>query len=128
VAYAVVGIGINCNQSQGDFPAEIRDIATSLFAITAVPVNRGKLAAAIIDALYSMSETLLSQKAALINRYRADCVTLGKAVAVHRFDTVRHGTAIDMHQDCALIVQFSDGDTQAISAGEVSIRGMYGYV
>jgi BirA family biotin operon repressor/biotin-[acetyl-CoA-carboxylase] ligase len=127
-AYAVVGIGINCSQNDGDFPPEIAHIATSLKQITEKPIDRNRLAAAMIASLHSMSENLISQKESIMDFYRSRCVTLGKQVAVHRFDEVRHGTAVDIDADGGLIVRYADGTEQTVSAGEVSIRGMYGYV
>lgn len=126
-ACAVVGIGINCSQKTGDFPPEIADIATSLSAVTGKSVSRSRLAAAMIAALHSMSEELLCKKSAIMDFYRSRCVTLGKEVSVHRFDEVRHGTAMGIDEDGGLIVTFSDGTTDTVSAGEVSVRGMYGY-
>ena len=127
-AYAVVGIGINCSQNAGDFPPEIAQIATSLKQITGETIDRSRLAAAMIKELHSMSENLVYGKESIMDFYRSHCVTIGKAVSVHRFDEVRHGTAMDMDADGGLIVRFSDGSIQTVSAGEVSVRGMYGYV
>ena len=128
VNYAVIGIGINCRHTAADFPEELRDMAGSLAMISRTPVDTAKVAAAMIDDLYFMSQCLLTDKAAIMDRYRADCVTVGKAVSVHRFEEVRHGTAVDVDNDGALLVRFGDGHTETVAAGEVSIRGMYGYV
>lgn len=128
VSYAVVGIGINCAQQAADFPPELRNTATSLSQAAGKPIDRPRLAAAMIEALWDMSQNLLTDRASMMARYRSGCVTLGKAVSVHRFDQVRHGTALDVAEDGALLVQFSDGHQEAVSAGEVSVRGMYGYV
>ena len=128
VNYAVVGIGINCRHTVEDFPPELQDMAGSLSMITGSPVEPGRLAASMIRELEIMSQTLLTEKAATMDRYRADCVTVGKEVSIHRFEQVRHGTAMDIDNEGALIVRFPDGHNEAIAAGEVSIRGMYGYV
>ncbi len=128
VDYAVVGIGINCTQKKEDFPPEIREIATSLGTITGKAIDRNRLAAAMILALSRMSDTLLTEKSTVMNRYRGDCVTLGKAVAVHSFEETLYGTAVDVDSEGALVVQFADGHRETVSAGEVSVRGMYGYV
>lgn len=127
VGYAVVGIGINCAQRQTDFPPELREIATSLAQETDHPIDRPRLAAAMIEALWQMDRTLLTGRAAAMARYRTDCVTLGREVCVHRSDGVERGTALDVAEDGALLVRFSDGRTEAVNAGEVSVRGMYGY-
>lgn len=128
VNYAIVGIGINCLHTKQDFPAELQDMAGSLAMISPTPVDTAKVAAAMIDDLYFMSQYLLTDKAAIMDRYRADCVTIGQAVSIHRFDEVRHGTAMGVDDEGALLVRFPDGHTEPVAAGEVSIRGMYGYV
>lgn len=128
VNYAVVGIGINCRHTEDDFPPELRDMAGSLSLVTGTPTEPSRVAAAMIAALEIFSRDLLTQKAYIMDRYRADCVTVGKEVSIHRFDEVRHGTAVGVDEDGGLIVRFPDGRTEAIAAGEVSIRGMYGYV
>ena len=62
-AYAVVGIGINCSQSEADFPEDIRAIATSLQMQTGNTVDRSRVIAAMLVALEEMSRILLPQKA-----------------------------------------------------------------
>ena len=128
VNYAVVGIGINCLHTPDDFPEELRDMAGSLSMVAGECVEPSRVAVAMIDALYHMDQSLLTRKTAIMDRYRADCVTVGKDVSIHRFEEVRHGTAVSIDDEGALLVRFPDGHTEAIAAGEVSIRGMYGYV
>ena len=128
VAFAVVGIGINCNQAINEFPEEICSIATSLAVQTQTSIDRSKVIAAMLTELYKMSETLLDQKDQMLDRYVQDCVTIGKEISVVRANDVRHGTAVGIDRKGALLVRFSDGHTESVSSGEVSIRGMYGYV
>lgn len=128
VNYAVIGIGINCRHTAADFPPELRNMAGSLSMTAAAPVDTAAVAAAMIEALHHMDQRLLTEKTAIMDRYRADCVTVGREVSIHRFDEVRHGTAVGIDDDGGLLVRFPDGHTETIAAGEVSIRGMYGYV
>lgn len=126
--YAVVGIGVNCCQGPQDFPQELRDRATSLTMETGRPIDRAQVAAAMMDALYRMDAGLLTQKEAMLRRYKQDCVTLGKEISLVRGEQVSHGLALDIGDNGDLIVRFSDGHVEAVSSGEVSVRGMYGYV
>ena len=129
VDYAIIGIGVNCCQEESDFPEDIRSIAGSLHTVTGKTIHREQVAGAIIDALYRMNEELLSNKDGILNRYRSDCITLSKEISVVKADgSVRHGTALDVDSEGALIVRFSEGGIEAVNSGEVSIRGMYGYV
>lgn len=129
VDYAIIGIGINCCQKETDFPEDIRHMAGSLHSVTGDFIDRAKVAAALTDALYRMDQGLLRNKEAMMNRYRKDCITLGKTISVVKADgIIRHGNAVDIDIDGGLVVSFSDGKTETVSSGEVSIRGMYGYV
>ena len=124
VAWAVVGVGINCLQTLEEFDPSIRSFAGSVAMFA--PCDRAKLAAAMMDALTTMD---LSQKATIMAQYRADCVTLGKEISLVRADGIpQHGRAVDLDPDGALIVEFSPGVRETVSSGEVSIRGLYGYV
>ena len=125
VQYVVVGIGLNCNQSE--FPPELADIATSISQCTGHPVDRNRLCAAQIAALQQLSRELLTDHAWL-ERYKAACITLGQDVKLVRGDTVRYAYAEDLTPDAALIVRYPDGSREAIACGEVSVRGMYGYL
>ena len=128
VDYAVIGIGINCLQTAQDFPPELRDLAISLTMATEQTVLPEKLAAAMIESLWKMSLQLFSQKASLMERYKRHCITLGKEIQVLRADSVRPGKAIDLDDDGGLLVEYPDDTVETISSGEVSVRGMYGYL
>ena len=129
VDYAIIGIGINCRQKEADFPEEIRGIAASLSMVTEKDIDRAKVAAAMMDALHRMDSLLLTDKAEILDRYRHDCITIGQEVSLLRVgDPVRHGRAVDMDDEGALIVEFPDGHREAVNSGEVSVRGMYGYL
>ena len=126
--YAVVGIGINCLQNREDFHPEIRDLATSLCLASGKAILPEQLAAAMVTALWKMSEVLFSEKKRLMEAYKADCITLGREIQVLRFDTVRPGKAVDLDAEGGLVVEYPDGSRQTVASGEVSVRGMYGYV
>lgn len=128
VDFAVVGIGINCLQRQEDFPAELRQIAGSLSMAVNQPIEREALAAAMVDALYAMSLDLISGKGACMARYRADCLTIGREVAVHASSGVYTAVAEDVDADGSLIVRPADGALRCVSSGEVHVRGLYGYI
>lgn len=128
VDFAVVGIGINCRQKPQDFDPSIRDMACSLLTVTGEPGDRNTLAGHVIRALDSMNQTLLTEKETILNRYRADCITLGQEISIVRGDAVFHGKALNLDSEGGLIVRLDNGEMQTVSSGEVSIRGLYGYV
>lgn len=127
VRYAVVGVGINCTQTQADFPPELREIAGSLSMFAESPVDRNRLAAEMILALSRVNDTMMEDRLSLMEGYRRDCVTLGKPVAVHRGREVFPGTALDIDDWGGLVVDLGHG-LETVQSGEVSVRGIYGYV
>ena len=129
VSYAVLGIGINCSQTELDFPLELREMAGSLHSVTGSKIDRTRVAAALLDALYRMDQFLLTDRRGIMDCYRKDCITLGKEISLVKADgSVRHGTAMDIDEAGGLVVAFSDGTRDTVTSGEVSVRGMYGYV
>ena len=128
VDYAVIGIGINCLQAEADFHPEIAGLATSLSLAAGKVIAPEKLAAAMVEALWNMSHILFSEKAQLMATYKANCITLGKEIQVIRGAKILPGKAVDLDEDGGLTVFYPDGTTETVSSGEVSVRGMYGYL
>ena len=126
VSAAIIGIGINCLQKPDDFPPEIRQIATSLSMHTD-RCDPAAVAAALIRQLHQM-DGQLQEKSVIMANYKTRCITLGREVSWMTGDMLRHGTALDLDTDGGLILQLSDGTVQTAAFGEVSIRGMYGYL
>lgn len=128
VAYAIVGIGINCCQKTEDFPPELQDMAISLSCAADDSIDRAALAAAMVWALYRMDASLLTMKDAMMERYRKHCITVGKQIVLLRGDEKQYGTALSVDNNGGLVVKFQSGEVKTVSSGEVSVRGMYGYV
>ena len=124
----MIGIGTNCNHVRADFPPEVQPIAISLREATGRAVNRNAYAAALIGQLHLAANTLFTRKAEWMARYAEDCVTVGRDVMVIRGDKVYPAHADGIDPDGALLVTYEDGRREAVSSGEVSVRGMYGYV
>ena len=110
-----------------DFPPELQNMAASLSMVAGKSVSPAALAAAMIDELTFMAKNLTLNRDALMDRYRRDCVTIGQEVRIMT-DPPRQGFAEDVDQNGSLLVRFADGHFERVNAGEVSVRGMYGYV
>ena len=127
--YAVIGIGVNCNNASEDFPPELRDVATSLYLETGKRVQRAVLAAALIEELDKLYAALQSgDTASYLTSYRRDCLTLGREVQLLWQDVKEKVTALDVDDQFGLVVRRADGTVETIRTGEVSVRGLYGYV
>ena len=123
--YVVIGIGINCNQTQ--FPQEL-DMATSLRIEAGHPADVNAIAAALLLELSRMRREFLSRKSDWIAAFSRNCLTVGKDIQILRAGTVRQAKATGIGPDAELLVKYPDGTSGSVSSGEVSVRGLYGYV
>ena len=126
--YMVAGIGINVNHGSKDFAPEIQDMAYSLAQILGRPVRRAELAAQVILALDRMYAGYPENKAEYLEKYRAGCVTTGRQVQLITPASRREAFAREIDDQFNLVVELPGGARETICAGEVSVRGMYGYV
>lgn len=92
------------------------------------PVDRCALAAALLLEFERMDRALLTEKDAWLREFAENCVTVGKDVRVLRGGKERLAHADGIGPDAALLVTYADGTQEAVSSGEVSVRGMYGYL
>lgn len=122
VEFAIIGIGINCNQAENGFPAALQDIAISLKTATGKNADRNQLTAAMVQALYEMDRQLLPKKESILQQYKKDCATLGQDIYLLRGEEKTPCTALDLDLDGGLIVEYADGTREIIQSGEVSVR------
>jgi len=125
---AIVGVGVNCNTESVQLPPEVRKIATSLRQITGHTVDPNALALCLVRRLAELDCALLTQKAAWMAEYAAACVTVGKQVQIVSGAERKTAFAEGIDENGALLVRFENGETAAVSTGEASVRGMYGYI
>lgn len=127
VDHVVVGIGLNVNHSREDFLPELRDMATSLSLELTDPPALPQLAAAIVLALDEMVEHFPHDRETYLEKYRAGCITTGKQVQLVTPASREEAESLYIDEEFRLVVRMPDGEERAVSAGEVSVRGMYGY-
>lgn len=119
VSDVVIGIGVNYTTK--DFPPELRDIVTSLYTDGKPAMGRAQFAALEIgNVLSSLSDE------AYIDEYRKKCFIIGMDVNVITPKGTREARAIDVDDDAHLVVRYSDGSTESLSSGEVTIRPVAG--
>ena len=127
--YVVLGIGVNVLHESGDFPEELSSIATSLWMETGRRVERAALTAAMIEELDRLYSAILAGDThAYLDAYRRDCLTIGKEVQLLWRDVSERVEALGVDDELGLIVRRADGTEEVIRTGEVSVRGLYGYV
>lgn len=128
IDYIVIGIGINVNNTT--FPEEIRDMATSLYLEKGERVSRSALIAESMRRLEADYEAFLKTEdlSAILPDYNAHLISMNKEVRV--LDPKGEYTGISRGMDAQgeLLVERADGEIIKVYAGEVSVRGLYGYV
>ena len=127
LSYVVVGMGTNLTQTREDFGPELADKAVSL-AMLGAPVTRRELAAALLRELDAMNAAFPQGREACLAEYRRRCVTLGREVRLVSPQGEVNATALDVDGAFALRVRLADGSEETVSSGEVSVRGLLGYI
>ncbi len=127
IHYVVVGIGINVGTEE--FPEEIRDLATSLYLSTKKKVKRAVLAAAVAEAWEFYYEQFLKSGDLrfLMEEYNERLVNRGREVKVLALDGGYMGISQGINEKGELLVE-TGGMVRTVISGEVSVRGIYGYV
>lgn len=128
---AVSGIGINLRQSTALFAQAGLPDAASVRSLWGNAPDRMALVEAITEELDRCLAQIARCPAEFLQQYSQSCMTLGKTVTIHSMDgTVRTAVAVRIGEDGSLICRDADGAPEefAVYAGEVSVRGMGGYV
>ena len=126
VNYVVCGIGINVNTES--FDKEIEHRATSMYIESGEKQTRNEIISRELNYFECYYKKFLTGGlGAILDEYKKNCVTIGRDVTViYKKETVT-GKAIDIDENGALVVETAGG-TIRVTSGEVSVRGIYGYV
>ncbi len=128
IDYVLIGVGMNVNQKM--FPESLQETATSLLIESNRNVDKAYLLECILDMFDREYNTFLECKdlSFMKESYEDMLVNRKKEVRVLEPEHEFTGIALGINEQGELIVQKEDGSQQAIYAGEVSVRGVYGYV
>ena len=124
----VVGVGINVNTVE--FPDDLKDKATSLFMEKAEKVDQRLLLNGILEEFqkwysYFLEEGNLSF---LQESYNQMLVNGNREVLVLEPGKEYQAEALGINERGELVVKKQDGSLETVFAGEVSVRGICGYV
>lgn len=127
IAYVVIGVGINVNELK--FSEEITKVATSLRKETGMEFDREEIIASVVNnynkyfTIFGKNENLTELK----DIYEDLLVNKGKTVLVLDPKEEYSGQALGINDMGELLVRKEDGTIETVYAGEVSVRGVYGY-
>lgn len=123
VNYVVIGIGLNVNNLNEDFPNEIRDIATSILSETGRYIDRNFIAAKILNNFEILYNEFINNNFILsLNICKNKSNLIGKNINLIKNKEVTKAKALDLGEDGDLIVQYEDGEIDSIISGEISVR------
>lgn len=127
IQYVAVGVGVNVGLQE--FPPEIADKAASLEAECGKPVSRTALAANILKAFEKYYESFLQELSlsCIRDKYNRRLVNRDREVRVLDPQGEFQGIARGINEFGELLVERDDGSVTIVFAGEVSVRGIYGY-
>ena len=128
IRYIIVGIGINVNTP--DFPEDIAATATSLYLESGKSWKRSELIAAIMKRMEQYYEIFLktADLSGLKEEYESKLANLGRQVKVLAPKQEYCGICRGITDGGELLVEREDGSISQVMSGEVSVRGIYGYV
>ena len=124
-AFVVIGTGVNLKN--GAFPPELADRATSVEAMDGKTDREGIMQAYLRYLRKWIGNLTAGKKTDLLKEVSKRCVTLGREIEVSGSVQTR-GIAESIGPDGELIVLEADGERKPIFCGDVSVRGVMGYV
>lgn len=128
VHYVIIGIGLNVNTTR--FEDEIKDMASSVFLETGKKVSRSAIVASFSKAFEKYYGQFMKTKdlSGLLDAYNGMLINKDREVRVIGEGDNAGGIALGIKADGELLVRKDDDTVVSVRAGEVSVRGIYGYV
>lgn len=124
----IVGVGLNVNTAK--FSEELEDKATSLAIEVGRKLECGELLGSILEEFDEQYQHFLEVQdlSFLQEDYNGMLINRNQEVLVLEPGNEYQAEALGINQLGELIVQKADESIETVFAGEVSVRGIYGYI
>lgn len=128
--YLVIGIGINVNIDGDSFSEEVNKVATSIKQEIGREVPRRELVAMILNKFEELYEELVNHGTIKksIKICRENSILIGKKIKIISKEQELERKAIGINDEGQLLIEDDMGNVSPLISGEVSVRGVYGYV
>ena len=128
VNYVVIGIGINVNTTH--FDDEIKATASSLYVETGKHFKRSRIIVFFVEEFTKYYNIFMEKQnlSGLKDDYNKMLANKDNIVKIINKEETFTGTALGINDKGELEVVKEDGSHTMIVSGEVSVRGLYGYV
>lgn len=117
--YVILGIGLNVYSPAGGFPEEIAGIAGSILTNQA-DEGKNRLAASFLNEFLTLYHS--GDVAIHAEEYRRRSMVIGKPIQVISPSGHKNAYALDVDDQCRLLVRYVDGTVEHLSSAEISIR------
>ncbi len=128
ISHVVIGVGFNLNRLE--FSEDIAAMGTSIKKETGKSVKRAAFLAAFLKEFMDRYPVFLQEKdlQCFMDEYNHKLVNIGREVKIikNKEEVIR--TAEGINAQGELLVRKENGERETIFTGEVSVRGLYGYV
>jgi BirA family biotin operon repressor/biotin-[acetyl-CoA-carboxylase] ligase len=119
IRYLVVGLGLNVNN--GEFPEELRAMATSLALKAGRHFSRLELLRCWLEEFESLYERFLAREfAGILEAWKHFTVTLGRKVTIRQGPLIISGQALEVAPDGSLLIQTDGGEMVRVTSGEIA--------
>lgn len=126
VAYVVVGIGVNLNMDDDDFPPDLRGKGIGLRSATGTDIDRTAFAIVLLE---EWEDRYRRFRAAGFAAVRQEWESLsgffGREVTIDDGGRQSSGTAVGLDDDGRLRLRLASGELTSVVSGDVTVVGGY---
>lgn len=128
INHVTIGVGINVNIKS--FPEQLQKTATSLYLETGKTIKRAEVIGAVMRRFEENYDIFMKTEdmSGLMEKYSLLLINKGREVRILKPDSEYRAYAEGINRKGELIVRRDDGTRENVCAGEVSVRGVFGYV
>lgn len=121
----ICGIGVNISQTAEYFRKAGLPNAASVLMVSGTAPDKNELFGLIADCVKRRAAMPFSE---CLEAYKSRIVNIGKEVRLIENDTEKTAFAVDISDRGYLVCRSDNGELFEVNSGEVSVRGLYGYV
>ncbi len=114
----VLGIGIDLLEPEGGYDEEIKNVVCAVGEGIDDVGNR--IVARTLDNIAVLHEMFAKER--IVKWYKQKSCVIGKLVTVCKPDEQSEAKAIDIDNECRLVVEYTNGEVEHLSFGEVRIK------
>ena len=115
----ILGIGMDVYPPREGFPEELARTAGTVF-MDRKSDGKNRLAGEFLNCF--MRFYMGKENTGYARQYRKRSLVLGKKIQVLTSTGAREARALDIDEDCRLLVEYDNGTREKLTAGEISIR------